>query len=266
MIITLSVNFTLHIRSHRLDFRLVEIFIELTILKPQFIIYSAMAMAVSKEGGPVTTLVIGHSFTRRVRDWCVTEGLHNLNLNSELFTVFMHGVGGGVVLNRYAKKSLWHDLHLIPDLNATSVVIDLGSNDLCHASVSAAQLVQGITAFATECLIKGATHVTILEILPRLGTLHFNARVAQANTMILQFTESRNDLYFWKHCRNNFSNRFLSDFIAPDGIHVCSSRGMRHYYRSVRGAVLWASKGSRIGRIHNAIRTCLSEFFFAWYL
>lgn len=44
---------------------------------------------------------------------------------------------------------------------------------------------------------------------------------------------------FWSHIRNDFNRRFLSDYVANDGIYV-HDKGLPRNYSSVRGSILEA--------------------------
>ena len=118
--------------------------------------------------------------------------------------------------------------------------MDIGSNDLCDHSVTPAVLSETIFSFA-QGLIEGGCKIVILsEILPRQGAAFFNHCAVTTNALLESRCTETHNVKFWRHSRNNFKKRFLSDLIAADCIHVDPDRGMRRYYSSVRGAVLYA--------------------------
>ncbi len=85
---------------------------------------------------PINTLILGHSFVRRLRDWCVQNGHSNLGFDSQTNTVQWHGVGGGgIQCAAQANKNIWDDLSFVSDLSAHIVHLEIGSNDLCDRHV-----------------------------------------------------------------------------------------------------------------------------------
>lgn len=184
-------------------------------------------------------LLLGHSFTRRLREWCVKFQKHNLNLSSADFTVFMHGVSGACVLGTSGSKSLWYEVDLVSNLNIDFVILDVGSNDVSLPGSNPIAVAEAIYSFARQCINHGASGVICLEILPRLNKYMFNEKCKYTNTTLSQLCENSHDMYFWTHHRNHFNDRFLAEFVDTiDGVHIKDDRGMSHYYRSVRGAVI----------------------------
>jgi len=190
---------------------------------------------------PFNVLILGHSFSRRLRDWCVRNGKTNLNLDPQRVCVFWYGVGGATITAPTSPKSLWGVVDMIKDLNIDVVFLDIGSNDLCCSILTPTLLASTIVQFSEHCIALGARQVVLSEILPRQHQPLFNQRVEQTNSLLSAHCvkPTTNNLYFWRHRRNRFSQRFLLDYISPDGIHVDYRKGMARYYSSVRGAVMY---------------------------
>ena len=86
--------------------------------------------------GPTTVLVLGHSFVRRLRDFLVnlsrangarritSHTWSNLNLDTQNFTVFYHGIGGLTIQKSY------QELYIISELRPDLIFIQLGENDV----------------------------------------------------------------------------------------------------------------------------------------
>ncbi|WAQ99023.1 hypothetical protein MAR_023396 [Mya arenaria] len=172
-------------------------------------------------------LIIGHSFTRRLSSWCVQNGQANMNIDSSRLQVFWHGQGGATIVHPSHSKSLWKELHMATDLDATMTFVDIGSNDLCNPTATPSIVANAIISFAQDLLSGGCKVVIISEILPRQGASVYNQQVADTNAQLEGFFYGAPQMIFWRHSRNNYNKRFLTDYVAPDGIHVDPSRGMR---------------------------------------
>ena len=138
-------------------------------------------------------------------------------------------------------KSLWRHIHHITNVQAKIVCLDIGSNDLCHIDVSPDNLVHAIGQFVDQCHNLGTRLVIVTEILPRANVhdQQYNENVYQANILLKTATASHSHCIFWEHSGQNFTSRFLTEFINMDGVHV-NAAGLRHYYRSIRGSILFA--------------------------
>ena len=91
-------------------------------------------------------LLIGHSFIRRLRDWASHHDTINLNIDSRL-KVHWLGIGGAVISNMSAPKSLWRQVQSVTHFQPQIILLDIGSNDLCKADVSPENLVFAIEQF-----------------------------------------------------------------------------------------------------------------------
>lgn len=69
---------------------------------------------------------------------------------------------------------------------------------------------------------------------------NFNEKADAVNHRLAEICTQNTRLMFWLHSTNNFNVKFISEYVARDGIHVNNMMGMPRYYRSVRGACLHA--------------------------
>ncbi len=136
-----------------------------------------------QENAPVTSLILGHSFVRRLRDWD-WEQWHWRDSNPKWFGVNYSPVGRGV--------------------------------------------------FDT-----GACVVLVGEIMPRTSQTQYNYRVTRTNACLAEAVRS-NPIIHLAPFRTQFLYTILDTLPCDDGIHVNEERGMIQYYRSIRGAILFA--------------------------
>ena len=186
-------------------------------------------------------LILGHSFTRRLQTWCMRNHHPNLNLLTDRFQIYWHGIGGATIMP-HLRKSLWSEISLVSDLDISAVFLDLGTNDLGSSNVTSEQLVERLINFSAELIARGCKVVLFSEILHRKNDTHFNNKVDRANALLKLRCSNNPHLIFWSHCRNNFNRRFTKDYISADGVHVDNDRGMPRYYTSVRGACIFAER------------------------
>ena len=187
-------------------------------------------------------VILGHSFTKRLSRWCIENDKVNMALDKSRFQVYWHGISGASICNPGHSKSLWAESSVIAELEADIVFLDIGSNDLCCPQTTPEQLSAQILTFAAHLHQRGCSIVIVGEILPRTGAVHFNSKVDLTNELLASQCNPANGSYFWRHSRNNYNKRFLSDYISSDGIHVDPDRGMSRYFSSVRGAVIFAER------------------------
>ena len=196
----------------------------------------------------VNTLIVGHSFSRRLRNWAFHHGCLNLNLDRNRLTVFWQSTGGATVLRPRPSKMIWQDIHFIRELDVDIVFVDIGSNDLSNRKcdwLTPKKLAQSIVDFAKECLNQGAKQIMISEILPRQNLVRYNERVVETNDELQILIQGNPKIYLWRHRQNNFSSRFLTEYVHEDGVHVDYVRGMARYFSSVRGSVIVAENRLR---------------------
>lgn len=117
--------------------------------------------------------------------------------------------------------------------------IDIGSNDLC-ISVDQVSLVQCMIDFAQKLVSLGFQIVIFSEILHRRCQGHFSSKLNETNDKLRAECTKYPNFICWSHYRNNYTIRFLTDYVPVDGITVDYLRGMPRYFRSLRGAILLA--------------------------
>ena len=114
----------------------------------------------------------------------------------------------------------------------------LSGNDLSnrvHDWLTYTKPADRILKLSKECLNFGAKQVLISEFLPRQILQLFNSRAEDTNEEIKLLVQGDPRLYYWQHNHNNFSSRFLSDYVHHDGIHVDPIHRMARYFSSCRG-------------------------------
>lgn len=190
--------------------------------------------------GPVKAIIVGHSFVKRLADFCSDRrNFANLRLETNLFHVEFKGVSGAKVSHSNSAKSLGSMARTVSDMCPDIVYIDIGSNDLCSRNVQPTELALRIFDISTE-LSKSCKCVVIGQILPRLcESSTYNERVRSLNEKLKHLaSEANGNVIFWKMEKvwrvNGIYHR--------DGVHLSNPLGMDRYARNVRGAVLFASR------------------------
>ena len=144
---------------------------------------------------PVVVAIVGDSFVSRFQDYCVREGLPNLNFGSE--TVSFIGRGGAVVRGR---KPVLPLLTRAIRLNGLRVLyLNIGSNDLCDPNCSPDRLGHDIVCLAKYALASSdQLKVVIGQIHPRSRAplQDYNRRVWEANSAIMRHSRDVSRLHF----------------------------------------------------------------------
>lgn len=217
----------------------------LPINRPTTVIMSSRSSSVSSmsdvdmDHQPPVVLVLGHSYMSRLNNYISGDpARENLALEKSSVLAFAHDVGtdnhpGGV----FAASS---QLDLVWELSPDSVVIDLGSNDLCSSKTTTEEVVHSIVDLALRVSrIPGVRHVLVCSITPRLFMKpDFNHKVSKANRLLSNTLEGMSNVHFWQH-RSMTKNH--TRLFTHDGFHF-NDTGMLRYYRSIRGAVMKAYK------------------------
>jgi len=191
---------------------------------------------------PTSVLILGHSFTKRLQSWCVSNNKINLNLTNDRIQIFWHGIGGAILLPKDKPKSVHQSSYLVHELDIDVVFLDIGSNDLCNVNVSVDQYISGLFTFIQSLMEKGCRKVIVSEILERRGPHSFNVKVSKVNSILKLHCSSSTNIIFWSHSRNNFNRRFVSEYVCDDGVHVHNIKGMPRYYMSIRSAILFTER------------------------
>ncbi|XP_062600577.1 uncharacterized protein LOC134262209 [Saccostrea cucullata] len=190
--------------------------------------------------------IIGHSYIRRLEEFCLSHGIHNLRLDDS-FNVNFRGKGG--LCLRHLGKSQEHfsarrDLfHLTskPDV----VFLQVGENDISEFTCSgklARDLVSVATYLRDGVGVKVVIIGQLLRRLPFAACRDFNDIIVKTNTQLESMTESVSGIHYWRH--RGFCQ--VLSFLGPDGVHLCCTpahdQPMRKFLRSIRNAVIQMTK------------------------
>ena len=200
-----------------------------------------MSMALSKS----KTLILGHSFIRRLEDdincpykpWLS----HNFGLR-QCDAFFVHEGGWKVSINyeNFLKEVQAKSESLPAHFDA--VIIQLGGNDLCLTKIEPLELASKIEDFAQWLLNKGLTKVVyVCEVFTRphprnVSPATYESRRSAVNQYSGTLLESARRLKFWKHKRifNSPNNIFVYD-----GTHF-NTVGIKKFYESLKRSIILA--------------------------
>ena len=178
-------------------------------------------------------LILGHSYIRRLRDYCVVNKIKNFNLPDDSVSVILHGIGGAKV------QTLLNELDVIDSVNPDTVILQIGGNDLCFSTpILVFQDIIKLTDIILSC--KGVNHVYVCQLTFRENCRDgYNHDVEVVNDMLehhlLNNSEPCPGIHFWYHGKGlNSRWPHLYNF---DGVHL-SDVGLKKYYKSLRGTVI----------------------------
>lgn len=183
---------------------------------------------------PPRVLIMGHSYVRRLREFCFANGQVNLGILPSDAQVILHGFGG------MRLRGLVGRIHMVRDLSPSVVVLQIGGNDLSSAHHASPHLVaRQILDFCQTLLDSGVVSVMVCKLFPRLTCRPgYNADVQLVNSILEHCLNNRgliSGAHFWYHNHGlGLTNPLL---YHRDGVHL-SQGGLQKYYGSVRGAVL----------------------------
>uniref|UniRef100_A0A8W8JIU6 Uncharacterized protein n=1 Tax=Magallana gigas TaxID=29159 RepID=A0A8W8JIU6_MAGGI len=151
--------------------------------------------------------VIGHSYIRRLRDYCMQTETDNLNLDPEVFKI--------------------------------------GENDICE-STNSEKLARDIISVGQYLRDGVGVKVVIIgQLIRRMqfaSCQNFNVFVVQTNEHLKRFAEPLGGIYFLGH--RGFWKDF--HYLGPDGVHLlctpAEDQPMRKFRRSIRNAMILHSK------------------------
>lgn len=187
----------------------------------------------------VKVSILGHSFIRRLERFIDNvDGYKNLRLSQDKFSVDFRAKGG-LTVNKLVKQQNLLTFNAMPHL----IFIQIGGNDACDIQRSAPTIAQDIVSFALYfCHGLGIKIVIIGQLLPRYENRTFqgyNDKIMCINKLITEKLHNLSEprILFWHH------HGFWSDinFLSFDGVHL-NHQGMLKYFRSIRSAILHASK------------------------
>ena len=179
-------------------------------------------------------LVVGHSLVHRLEGFSIGQNNRNLGLDTSLFRVSYIGVGGLTV-----KNAIWQ-INSIEDLKPDAVILDLGANDLDNREEPDARFVAAdIVEFSNWLLL----HTKLVYIVAsyhrsRPRRADYEDVLPVFNNTLRRICRGLTNVYFWPH--RNMTQEWQG-FMKTDGVHL-NTEGLHRYYRSIRGAVLNASK------------------------
>ena len=187
--------------------------------------------------------VVGHSYVRRLRDYCSQKGTKNMNLHPNEFDVTFRGKGGLKVRKCDDREEIMH-FSIVPDI----VFLQLGENDIA-VHIDSRKLAVDILAIAQYLHDGiGVKLVIIGQLIRRMqfaSCRNFNIKVLETNKHLEELSEPLHGIHFWKH------RGFWKDltYLGPDGVHLLCTpsedQPMRKYRRSVRNALILLSKHIR---------------------
>ncbi|MES9881298.1 MAG: SGNH/GDSL hydrolase family protein [Sedimenticola sp.] len=178
----------------------------------------------------VTILCFGHSFIRRLGEYCSREGANNLSLDSDRFRVSFEGIGGATILP--GRKSLQNFVHVIRRCSPDIIFLQIGENDL-SSGVRPEELAKHVLSFGEFLAVVYRAHVIIGQLLPRTG-LVFNGKVRVVNHILAEKVKFVDNVVVWRH--RGFYNPDIH-FLLPDNVHL-NEVGQRKLCRSLKYAVL----------------------------
>lgn len=193
-------------------------------------------------------MVIGHSFVVRLFNKIRSNMSANntsmkeeLGLGAEGPDVTMHGISGGQITD------LRHFIRFIKCVQPRVVCIDIGSNDLCNLHTNGQQAIDtlrdSLREVQEECdfvMFYVLFHITERSV-ARSGQkslYQYNIDVRDYNKRLVALTRTDISLGHWRH--RGLLNPETP--ITTDGVHPNTEDGIWKYQKSVRNAILWATK------------------------
>ncbi|XP_061192120.1 uncharacterized protein LOC133200319 [Saccostrea echinata] len=194
--------------------------------------------------GRVKVVILGHSFIRRLRDFVfATPDFYNLRLYPSHFSVEFRA-RGGLTIRQLANCS-----SLINFVDQDVCFLQIGSNDLCDASLPVKDIANAITSFASFLIITGKVKIVIIgQVLFRSSQVTdpwYNDRVTELNVLLESLCiNSDTKLKFWHH--HGFWSDPSMSHLSPDGVHLQNprenARPMQKYAQSIKSAILHCAR------------------------
>ncbi|XP_061187523.1 uncharacterized protein LOC133195650 [Saccostrea echinata] len=188
----------------------------------------------------MNVFVIGHSYIRRLKEYCVQKGTENLGLDPKQYHVTFRGKGG-LKLSKCDSRSEFLCFDTVPDV----VFLQIGENDI-STSTNSRKLAMDIISVAQYLRDGvGVKLIIIGQLIRRMqfaSCRDFNATVVEINLHVKQMSDPLCGIHYWGH--RGFWNDL--QYLGPDGVHLLCTptedQPMRKYRRSVRNAVILLSK------------------------
>ena len=159
----------------------------------------------------------------------------NFNFAGSGVYVCLKGTGG-----RTVEKVRKYDISAIASIQPDIIILELGTNDLCHLSpeVVGSRIEELARFFRDELQVKVVVVCQVIDCKIPHSTAPdaaFNAKAAILRQYLCVVLENEAGIFLWEH------RDFGSDvnLLSLDGVH-CNSQGQYCLYRSYRGAILKA--------------------------
>ncbi|XP_056020884.1 uncharacterized protein LOC125676148 [Ostrea edulis] len=188
----------------------------------------------------IDVCVVGHSYIRRLKEYCARTGTGNLDLDPCAFNITFRGKGG-LKSRRCDSRSELLCFDIVPDI----VFLQIGENDIA-ATTNSKKLAEDIISIAQYlCDGVGVRLVIIGQLIRRMqfaSCRYFNITVIETNQHLKQLSDPLCSIHYWSH------RGFWNDlhYLGPDGVHLLCTpdedQPMRKYRRSIRNAVILLSK------------------------
>jgi lysophospholipase L1-like esterase len=181
--------------------------------------------------------VLGHSFISRLKEhFLVTDTMPQFPQGD--IHVQLTGIPGAHISGprgRVLHSSLSPDI-----LQGVDVVyLAMGTNDLASGATPAT-VAQHIVSVANFIVTTSQVKMVIIDqIIPRSNNMS-KLSASKANQAIqdLLHTGQYPQVKFWTHQAGFWNN--THKYLTRDGVHL-TKQGMTRYWRSIRGAILWAN-------------------------
>ncbi|XP_061166353.1 uncharacterized protein LOC133175268 [Saccostrea echinata] len=174
--------------------------------------------------------IIGHSYIRRLKEYCSSKGIINLKLDDS-FNVNFHGKGGLRLQGNF--------FYFIspPDI----MFLQVGENDI--SDLTCCEKLNGdlisVAAYLRDGVgVKMVIIGQMIRRLPFAACKSFNDKVVKTKTQLELRTQSLPGFHFWRH--RGFWHEL--SYLGSDGVHLCCTpshdQPMRKFLRSIRNAVI----------------------------
>ena len=205
-------------------------------------------MSSNRFSRPRSLVIFGHSFVRRLFQRMAKQGRANFDFPLQQAIVGYTFKGG---LNMFHKKvfsSKLHEALYDHDPLPHTMILEIGSNELCDISVRPQYLAIEIYELCHQILASGVAHVFVCQILKRSaippGNPYYNECVEATNSRLQILFDGEPHITFWIHQKLFYSPQF-NDWLV-DGVHfdvrVYNNPGMSRYLQSIKTALMRANR------------------------
>lgn len=201
------------------------------------------------------TVIVGHSFVRRLGDYIHQRDHKNFNVNPLLVRVRVRGIGGLSIQKLYCSFDDYLREIVGTGDKTVSVILSIGGNDLARGRDSLS-VAHDIVLYAEHLhSVIGINHVFVTQLLPRfsidqpvfcqdpLTEVSYGVNLRRANHYLQVMLD-----HPFSHYRMFKKLRVTPRRYFYDGVHLHNGMvkgrhdpeqdGMIRYYREMRGVVL----------------------------